>query len=555
MTGTYASVASSAECSKPESSALTSSRCKLPRLTRTNPERVAEHATALLQDFDSVKEFSGKNLEEYVDYRNGSEYKQRISRNVLQEMKSSLTGLHEDVRKTIEEQLSDAVVQGVLMKKPPDHNSVHFPKYLFERLHRSVVELVTKIAPEAVAKATLDKEKLRSAVLVPTSISYTRSEQPKEGERSREEQSDDENKCCVCGSADDVEELLLTKCCSKVVGFLCYEESMYETMVCCLCREDLSPRTELINKNFGYDRQYKRHFETHISSDISGSEQWTGKPQPRLTARFVLRLFDQRVIQSLRIVDEERLLGDLYNVLKNDELRVHAYPKRRWFSDAKQLESGDVEVFVDRQVIPNMKLVNGNTSWGRALQDHLLSRLTTYDVRMDDVRVGSMELGDGDIKIKVLAELVGSNASRLHYSIDKPEDIPEIRWLGTRFTKRLQSSAILTFSDATQANQVIAKGLHWDDVHHHCMKARKPLKLKQCTRCQQFGHIRKQCPYSVTCSRCGGGHGSNICTKETFKCALCGGAHGARQWICPSKKLAQQKLIEDNRFYPEETEA
>lgn len=62
-------------------------------------------------------------------------------------------------------------------------------------------------------------------------------------------------------------------------------------------------------------------------------------------------------------------------------------------------------------------------------------------------------------------------------------------------------------------------------------------KLKQCHRCQMWGHTQRYCHGQVKCVKCAGSHLSKKCdrdaSKEPPKCANCGSAHTANFKECP----------------------
>lgn len=70
-------------------------------------------------------------------------------------------------------------------------------------------------------------------------------------------------------------------------------------------------------------------------------------------------------------------------------------------------------------------------------------------------------------------------------------------------------------------------------------------RLAQCFRCQEFGHVSKQCHREFRCVKCGGNHGPGIdkCSRinkddssAPLKCANCSGNHTANFVECPKRK-------------------
>jgi len=78
------------------------------------------------------------------------------------------------------------------------------------------------------------------------------------------------------------------------------------------------------------------------------------------------------------------------------------------------------------------------------------------------------------------------------------------------------------------------------------LKIEEPHKRKnviQCLNCQEYGHTRKYCSYSLRCVRYGGHHSSSSCSKSNkspVKCALYEGDHPANYNGCRFYKDLQR---------------
>lgn len=78
----------------------------------------------------------------------------------------------------------------------------------------------------------------------------------------------------------------------------------------------------------------------------------------------------------------------------------------------------------------------------------------------------------------------------------------------------------------------------------------EPLKAKtgqtQCHRCQQFGHVQKNCNNDYRCLKCGENHSTHICEKPRQAdavCANCQGNHTANFSKCPVNPNNKQKQL------------
>lgn len=78
------------------------------------------------------------------------------------------------------------------------------------------------------------------------------------------EQTEDEglvvdaaDRCCMCLTAASTEELMMTPCCPKAVGSICFEEGLQEDGKCCLCqmhpyKSNLPPSQEPLDDTSDY---------------------------------------------------------------------------------------------------------------------------------------------------------------------------------------------------------------------------------------------------------------------------------------------------------------
>jgi hypothetical protein len=76
-------------------------------------------------------------------------------------------------------------------------------------------------------------------------------------------------------------------------------------------------------------------------------------------------------------------------------------------------------------------------------------------------------------------------------------------------------------------------------------------RIKQCFRCQQYGHISTQCNNNVMCSFCGGSHSTNDCMEKEHtdnrKCAACNaGSHVSWSNQCSARIKERTKA---NKVY------
>ena len=75
----------------------------------------------------------------------------------------------------------------------------------------------------------------------------------------------------------------------------------------------------------------------------------------------------------------------------------------------------------------------------------------------------------------------------------------------------------------------------------------------QCYKCNKFGHLSKNCPNAMSCSKCAGDHSHENCVGQEPKCINCGEAHSAFDRACrvyrETKRTAfKEKFSQSNTY-------
>src|SRR5204863_1177221 len=66
-------------------------------------------------------------------------------------------------------------------------------------------------------------------------------------------------------------------------------------------------------------------------------------------------------------------------------------------------------------------------------------------------------------------------------------------------------------------------------------------QIKQCFKCQAYGHKANVCTRKVKCGKCAQEHETRECQSETTQCANCKGSHHA--WVneCPVRQRVREE--------------
>jgi len=104
-------------------------------------------------------------------------------------------------------------------------------------------------------------------------------------------------------------------------------------------------------------------------------------------------------------------------------------------------------------------------------------------------------------------------------------------------------SIVIFPSSAKEANAVLTDGIRLERMNEvtHLKEGRTydaerynpQHQIKQCFKCQAYGHKAEACTRTTTCGRCADEHETRTCTAEFNKCTHCKGDHPAWHHECP----------------------
>ena len=378
------------------------------------------------------------------------------------------------------------------------------------------------------------------------------------------------DRCCMCLTAASDEELMMTPCCLRAVGSICFQEGLEQNGKCCLCQVDpyksnLPPLREPSDGT----SDYKVHFvpatsltvsalpkQSDISTILEERDNQTEEQVGHLTTTIhKLKLFDRDVIDYLKGIDEESLLDLVHSAFRE---RVHRTACKGFLQRAQVRQRRCVHLSICSTCSQDPDLMTGLKDGNFVFQSFVLTtQLRRYQVTVCHIQIGTMSIMPGSEKSKTIQTLLDNNASVLK-SFRKPADIRGIHWNTSIASLKSDDYATITvtFSTAQQANEAIKYGILWNDERRECKGTVARLRIIQCRNCQAYGHVFKECSSAARCCICAGMHLSTACThnptveKGCLKCALCGGAHNATDEQCKTRTAERHRLLLKNQFYP-----
>lgn len=169
----------------------------------------------------------------------------------------------------------------------------------------------------------------------------------------------------------------------------------------------------------------------------------------------------------------------------------------------------------------------------------------TYKVLMHGIRVGSMDMTP-EGKERTKQAILRYNKERIPGAV-----IVDVEWLPMSRRKKARQPVIIDFVRPEDANAAIENLLLWDGINHYVRYYNEGGRLRQCSRCQQYGHDGADCHAPVACAVCAGAHDLSQCTNRSRPiCALCWEPHKSWNQSCKYRKQAQAEVEERRRSLP-----
>jgi len=132
------------------------------------------------------------------------------------------------------------------------------------------------------------------------------------------------------------------------------------------------------------------------------------------------------------------------------------------------------------------------------------------------------------------------NASRNNITI--ASIIPLVR--KTKIGKTHQS-IIVTMEDAEAADRCIINHFFIESQSFEAEKYAPQYRLRQCYKCQEFGHTANKCKNNSKCGKCAFNHPTVECSSDEHKCINCGGNHEAWHKECLVRSIVGDKVQEE----------
>lgn len=255
-----------------------------------------------------------------------------------------------------------------------------------------------------------------------------------------------------------------------------------------------------------------------------------------------VRLKDAAAVERMRTMSSMDMVKAVNQAMKKE--------KQGAIVAARQLKSGDIMLQAASQDAKNG--IQQATEWLKALGQEAEMVKPSFPILVHGVRISSV---DTENCKKTIEAFRAENHSILQQS-----SINRISWTKKHHeTGKTHSSLVIHLNNAETANTAITQGLLYECRVHDCELYDPKCRIRQCFKCQNYGHLSVNCGKDPRCGFCAESHRTQECSKkedkEARKCAACE-KEGHSSWdrACEEriKEKERTKAAQTNRqvLYP-----
>jgi hypothetical protein len=257
-------------------------------------------------------------------------------------------------------------------------------------------------------------------------------------------------------------------------------------------------------------------------------------PSMQTQREVVVTMRDPSTVQSLRAMNPRNLNAHVERAIaQSGNENINGIK----VLSSNQLRSGDLSI---KTATSNEAeaLQQFADDWVHRVGTRASIRITTYGIIAHSIRTSTMDM---DRFEETRDQLLLDNKPFIPQA-----EIKYIGWLTRNAPTKAASSVIIEFSRPEDANKIIDEGLIWQGEVFQCERYERQCRVKQCFKCQHYGHIGTQCKATIACGYCAQEHETRDCPSKLDrnvprKCAACRGEHEAWSYQCPTRKEERAK--------------
>jgi hypothetical protein len=248
-----------------------------------------------------------------------------------------------------------------------------------------------------------------------------------------------------------------------------------------------------------------------------------------------IRIHSQQTAEAFRSYTATRLKLHVQEAIQNS---TNLRTKNLEILAVNQLKSGDLAVST-ATAEEAMALKKTAGEWEKGVAEEAEVQIPTYGVTVHGIYSKSIDLSKFEEAKQKLA------LANIRLVPNMKDKIKKISWISRAHEVKMKSSIIIEFTDPHTANSIIEGGLVYQDQFHECEIHSPESRVKQCFKCQEYGHIGTRCYKPDKCGWCSLSHPTQDCLttnerdregKDQRKCANCNATHEAWSSHCPKRK-------------------
>ncbi|RYN55410.1 hypothetical protein AA0117_g13290 [Alternaria alternata] len=253
------------------------------------------------------------------------------------------------------------------------------------------------------------------------------------------------------------------------------------------------------------------------------------QPSAQTQREVIMNIRDPLTVQSLRAMNPSNLKMHVQRAIEQSGNENIVNVK---IVSSNQLKSGDLSIKTasSREVEALRQFAD---DWAHRIGSGTTVQIPTLGVLAHGIRTSTMDMSKLD---EIRAQILQDNRPFIPRA-----EIRHIGWLTRDATTKTATTITIEFTKPEDANKIIDEGLIWQGEVFQCERYERQCRVKQCFKCQRYGHIGTQCKATTACGHCAQEHDTRDCPSRagqavTRKCAACRGEHEAWSRQCPTRK-------------------
>ena len=214
------------------------------------------------------------------------------------------------------------------------------------------------------------------------------------------------------------------------------------------------------------------------------------------------------------------------------------------FDSSNQLKSRDLSIKTASNEAEALRQFADD--WAHCIGNDTSVHIPTYGVLVYGRRFNTIDMAT--------FEEIGNQILQDNRSFIPRAEIKHIGWLTRKVPTKTASTITIESTMPEDANKIMDEGLIWQGELFQCERYERQCRVKQCYKCERYGHIGAQCKAATVCGCPVQEHNTRECPPKAGqsvprKCAGFWGGHEAWSRQCPTRKdkIAKAKAAYDVR--------